>query len=285
VQFRYDAVSADGARESGSIAARDERAALKALAAQGLTVLAIGEDASAARTQALRARGRIRASDRALAVRQLAGLIEGGVTLPNALASVAQNSESSAVAFELNAVKETVVSGASLNDSFAKAQKLFPSVERQVVVAGAEAGDLSRAHLPDVGRRGGPRGNRRFAGICNAADHRGVFANEANAALAHPRVNRGGRLHESLRCLRGRGGRCPIRIARMARARPDETESAGCVATVSADRPACAKRGRSAHALDPCHARRERGALAARVLCGRRHSALCAKRASLSRGS
>jgi general secretion pathway protein F len=147
VQFRYDAVSAAGARESGAIAARDERGALKALAAQGLTVLAIAEDASASRAQASRARRRIRAGDRALAVRQLAGLIEGGVTLPNALASVAQNSESGAVAFELNAVKDAVVSGVSLNDAFAKASKLFPSVERQVVVAGAEAGDLSRVLL------------------------------------------------------------------------------------------------------------------------------------------
>lgn len=147
MQFRYDAVSADGVRERGSITARDERAALKALAAQRLTVLAIGEDASAAQAQAMRGRGRIRANDRSLAVRQLSGLIEGGVTLPNALASVAQNSESSAVAFALNAVKDAVSSGASLDDSFAKASKLFPAVERQVVVAGAEAGDLSRVLL------------------------------------------------------------------------------------------------------------------------------------------
>jgi general secretion pathway protein F len=147
VFFRYDAVSVDGKRESGVVAARDERAALKALAAQGLTVVAINEDTGAQRGKASRARGRIRASDRALAVRQLAGLIEGGVTLPNALASVAQNSESQTVAFEMDAVKESVISGVSLNEAFAKAPKLFPAVERQVMVAGAEAGDLSRVLL------------------------------------------------------------------------------------------------------------------------------------------
>jgi general secretion pathway protein F len=147
VFFRYDAVSTEGKRASGSIAARDERAALKALAAQGLTVVAISEDANATRTHSARSRGRIRASDRALAVRQLAGLIEGGVTLPNALSSVAQNSESQTVAFETNAVKDAVVSGVSLNEAFARAPKLFPPVERQVVVAGAEAGDLSRVLL------------------------------------------------------------------------------------------------------------------------------------------
>jgi general secretion pathway protein F len=145
MRFRYDAVNAHGQRESGALAARDERSALKALAAQGLTATAISVEADddAARTRSRR----IRASERALAVRQLAGLIEGGVTLPNALASVAQNSESTSVANELNAVKDAVISGVSLKDAFAKAPKLFPNVERQVVVAGAESGDLSRVLL------------------------------------------------------------------------------------------------------------------------------------------
>jgi general secretion pathway protein F len=145
MKFRYDALTADGQRESGALSAADERAALKALAAQGLTALAISADAE---TNARIQRGRrIRASERALAVRQLAGLIEGGVTLPNALASVAQNSESDRVAFELMAAKDALTSGLSLKDAFAKAPKLFPAVEQQVVVAGAEAGDLSRVLL------------------------------------------------------------------------------------------------------------------------------------------
>jgi general secretion pathway protein F len=145
MRFRYDAVNAQGQRESGVLAARDERAALKALTAQGLTAVAISVDAS---NDAAPARlRRIRASERALAVRQLAGLIEGGLTLPSALTSVAQNSESASVASELNAVKDAVTSGLSLKDSFAKAPKLFPSVEQQVVVAGAESGDLSRVLL------------------------------------------------------------------------------------------------------------------------------------------
>ncbi|MGL5001318.1 MAG: type II secretion system F family protein, partial [Casimicrobium sp.] len=144
MKFRYDAVNANGQRESGMLAARDERAALKALAAQGLTAVAISMEASddaPARTR------RIRASERALAVRQLAGLLEGGVTLPNALTSVAANSESQGVANELTNVRNAVTSGANLKDAFAKAPKLFPPVEQQVVVAGAESGDLSRVLL------------------------------------------------------------------------------------------------------------------------------------------
>jgi general secretion pathway protein F len=143
VRFRFEAVGANGTREQGDIVARDERSALKALAARELTVLALNVDSRAEAAPAKSGK-RISAADRALAVRQLAGLIEGGVTLPNALASVAENSESAAVAFELAAVKTAVTSGQTLALSFDKAPKLFPVVERQVVVAGAEAGDLSR---------------------------------------------------------------------------------------------------------------------------------------------
>ncbi|TAG04724.1 MAG: type II secretion system F family protein [Betaproteobacteria bacterium] len=145
MRFRFEAVSATGVRERGEIAARDERAALKALGARDLTVLAITLDNSP--IAASRRASRISAADRALAVRQLAGLIEGGVTLPNALASVAENSESSAIAAELGDVKNAVTAGETLAASFDRAPKLFPTVERQVVVAGAEAGDLSRVLL------------------------------------------------------------------------------------------------------------------------------------------
>lgn len=144
MQFRYDAVTAEGNRTSGALLARDERSALKALAAQGLTVVSISPDERAAQAARARGRGRIRATDRALAVRQLAGLIDGGVTLPNALASVAANSESGAVANELTAVSAAITSGAPLAEAFARASRLFPQIERQVIVAGAESGDLAK---------------------------------------------------------------------------------------------------------------------------------------------
>jgi general secretion pathway protein F len=144
MRFHYDAVTAEGHRTSGALAARDERTALKALAAQGLTVVSIASDERAERAASARGRRRIRASDRALAVRQLAGLIEGGVTLPNALSSVAANSESAPVSAELSAVGAAIGSGAPLADAFARASKLFPRIERQVIVAGAESGDLAR---------------------------------------------------------------------------------------------------------------------------------------------
>ncbi len=141
MRFAFEGVDASGARERGDIHAADERGALKALAARGVTVLALTAIADAP----LPARSRrLSAADRALAVRQLSGLIDGGVTLPNALASVAAHSGIAAVAYELTAVNAALNQGEPLAIAFDRAPRLLPSVERQVVVAGAEAGDLAR---------------------------------------------------------------------------------------------------------------------------------------------
>ncbi|MEO7254568.1 MAG: type II secretion system F family protein [Casimicrobium sp.] len=141
MRFAFEAVGESGVREQGEIVASDERAALKALAARGLTVVALSQLAAA--TPSRRA-SRISAGDRALAVRQLSGLIDGGVTLPNALASVAANTSVDSVAIELAAVHAALSSGDPIATAFDRAPKLLPNVERQVVVAGAEAGDLAR---------------------------------------------------------------------------------------------------------------------------------------------
>ena len=141
MRFGFEAVNAAGARERGDIAAPDDRAALKALTARGLTVLELmpRPDAASAAGSA-----RLSAGDRALAIRQLSGLIDGGVTLPSALASVAANSGVASVVRELNAVNAALNGGEPLAIAFDRAPRLLPTVERQVVVAGAEAGDLAR---------------------------------------------------------------------------------------------------------------------------------------------
>jgi general secretion pathway protein F len=141
MRFAFEAVAAAGTREHGEIAASDERSALKVLAARGLTVLAINAIAD---TPVKASSRRLSAADRALAVRQLSGLIDGGVTLPNALASVALHSGIGAVSAELLAVNAALNQGEPLSKAFDRAPKLLPMVERQVVVAGAEAGDLAR---------------------------------------------------------------------------------------------------------------------------------------------
>jgi Type II secretory pathway, component PulF len=66
---------------SAELAASDERSALQQLALRGVTVLSL-EDLGP--LEAARNSGRIRVEERALALRQLAGLVSGGVALPEA---------------------------------------------------------------------------------------------------------------------------------------------------------------------------------------------------------
>lgn len=147
MRFSFEAVNAAGLREHGEVEAVDERAALKVLASRGQTALQMQPIAIPVQ----RASRRLTAGDRALAVRQLAGLIEGGVTLPNALASVAASTTVATVRDELQAVHAALTAGEPMATAFAHASKLLPMVEQQVVVAGAEAGDLARvlARLAD----------------------------------------------------------------------------------------------------------------------------------------
>jgi general secretion pathway protein F len=141
MRFSFEAVAAGGVRERGEVSATDDRAALKLLAARGLTVLTLTAQTD---SKPVRRSQRVNGGDRALAVRQLSGLIDGGVTLPNALTSVAAHSNSATVAGELAAVHSALTAGEPLSTAFDKAPRLLPAVERQVVVAGAEAGDLAR---------------------------------------------------------------------------------------------------------------------------------------------
>ncbi|MBL8311710.1 MAG: type II secretion system F family protein [Burkholderiales bacterium] len=147
MRFSFETVNAAGVRERGEVEAADERAALRVLAMRGQTALLLQPVA----IKAQRVSRRLTASDRALAVRQLAGLIEGGVTLPNALGSVAASSTVATVRDELRDVHAALSAGEPMPAAFARATKLLPAVERQVVVAGAEAGDLARvlARLAD----------------------------------------------------------------------------------------------------------------------------------------
>ncbi len=138
-QYRAVAVRADGSRTSESLIATDERTALKLLAARGLTPVSLDDLGEVVPE---RVRGRIRAADRALAMRQLAGLIDGGVTLPDALSAVAANSPNARVAAELSAVVAALGSGAPLEAAFARAETLLPEVAREVVSAGATSGAL-----------------------------------------------------------------------------------------------------------------------------------------------
>jgi general secretion pathway protein F len=82
------------------------------------------------------------AQDLALVTRQLATLVQAGLTLDDSLRSVAQQSEKSTVKRLLTAVRSKVVEGYTLAQSFAEFPQAFPSLYRATVAAGERAGHL-----------------------------------------------------------------------------------------------------------------------------------------------
>lgn len=84
--FQYEAVGRDGLTMKGQVAAPDEAAAVRRLSADGLTVLKIAP-------AAVKAQGRdrdLKPAERVLVLRQLALMIEAGVSLLEAMETVAQ---------------------------------------------------------------------------------------------------------------------------------------------------------------------------------------------------
>jgi type II secretory pathway component PulF len=87
LSFQYQAIDRTGAVSKGVLTASDEAAAVRRLSSDGLTVLKIGPAAEA------RAAGKerhLRPTERVLVLRQLALMLEAGVSLLEALDTVAQ---------------------------------------------------------------------------------------------------------------------------------------------------------------------------------------------------
>jgi general secretion pathway protein F len=85
---------------------------------------------------------KLSAQDLALITRQIATLVQAGLTLDDSLRSVAQQSEKATVKRLLTAVRSKVVEGYTLAQSLAEFPQAFPSLYRATVAAGERAGHL-----------------------------------------------------------------------------------------------------------------------------------------------
>ncbi len=154
--FDFVGVDARGKRQKGTIDADSQRHARQLLRDKGWVPMEIeparekpGQGSAAAGLGFLRAG--LGAQDLALITRQLATLVQAGLTLDDALRSVAQQSEKPAVRRLLTAVRARVVEGYSLAQSLAEFPQAFPALYRATVAAGERAGhlDLVLSRLAD----------------------------------------------------------------------------------------------------------------------------------------
>lgn len=146
--FDFVGVDAAGKRHKGTLEADSPRHARQLLRERGWVPVQVTATSDSQRPEGgsgwLARFNQPRLSPQALALvtRQLATLVQAGLTLDDALRSVAQQSEQRAVQRILTGVRARVVEGYSLAHSLAEYPQAFPSLYRATVAAGERAGHL-----------------------------------------------------------------------------------------------------------------------------------------------
>jgi general secretion pathway protein F len=143
VIFTYRALDAQAARHTGQLEADDEPAAVRELMRRGLTPLdvdAVGQPAGARS-----GRRRITASDRIALVQELATLLGAGISLAEALPSLATAHAATALGVALARVDRDVRGGQRLSEALRASGLDLPPDVLALVQAGEASGALARA--------------------------------------------------------------------------------------------------------------------------------------------
>ncbi|MDO6385995.1 type II secretion system inner membrane protein GspF [Uliginosibacterium sp. 31-12] len=135
--FSYKALAADQKTvQRGRIEADSARHARSLLREQGLAVLDLQEAREASRSL------RLGGASLATLTRQLAGLLDAGLAIDEALAVLAEQSENKREQTLLGLIRHDIASGVSLSAALARHEKVFPPFYRALVRAGEESGKL-----------------------------------------------------------------------------------------------------------------------------------------------
>ena len=147
--FAYTALSRDGTRTTGTVAAESRAAAIAQMSRQGLSPVKVDEakDAAAAKRKAAAAggapaAGRVPAKAVEAFTRELANLLAGGVPLSRAMALLRRESSNPAAKALWTELHEDVVGGTALADALAKHPRSFSTVYVAMVRAGEAGGFL-----------------------------------------------------------------------------------------------------------------------------------------------
>ena len=148
--FRYHALDATGRAVSGVVQADTPRQARTQLRAQGLLPSALNRASTRERARQPWARG-LSAAELSLLTRQMATLLDSGLTLEQAIAALMEEAEAPLTREVLGGVKAEIMAGASLAAALGSYARSFPEFYRALVHGGEESGALPVVlqHLAD----------------------------------------------------------------------------------------------------------------------------------------
>lgn len=149
--FRYEALDNTGQITRGVIEAdalRQARARLRELGLVAVAVHAVTQETlhTSKGRRWFRGRG-VNAGQLSLLTRQLATLLDAGLTIEQALSAMIEQSESETVRQVLAGVRAELLSGQTLAQALGHYESVFPEIYRALVKAGEASGELARVLL------------------------------------------------------------------------------------------------------------------------------------------
>jgi general secretion pathway protein F len=139
--FHFEAIDPAGRAVSGVVQADSPREARVQLRARGLLPSVLGKATARERARQPWARG-LGAAELSLLTRQLATLLDSGLTMEQALAALIEEVDSPLTREVLAGVKAEIMAGASLATALGSYARSFPEFYRALVHGGEESGAL-----------------------------------------------------------------------------------------------------------------------------------------------
>jgi type IV pilus assembly protein PilC len=140
--FTYEAINAQGLESSGVIHAPDTMAATELLQGRGLLPRSLSEKAATGESGVRSKFKKVKPKALQVFARQLATMIEAGVSVVGALVTLEEQTEDAYLAETLSEVRSDVESGLVLSKAMARHPKVFNRLFIAMVEAGESSGTL-----------------------------------------------------------------------------------------------------------------------------------------------
>src|SRR5215218_9386637 len=151
--YAYKVRDRRGRLVEGTIEAPDEQLVLAKLKEMGVTPVSISaRSKSALKSEIKIGRGRVKGKDLAVFSRQLATMINAGLSLLRALTVLRDQTQSAALAAVIGQIKDDIEQGLSFSQAVARHPKVFPPIYVALVRAGETGGmlDATMVRLADT---------------------------------------------------------------------------------------------------------------------------------------
>ena len=147
MKFKYQAVTSDSKRIRGFVEAKEEKDAAAYLRKRNLTPVHIEEDKEVGFFKKLPFRGKVKSKDLVLFTRQLASMLESGLTLIKSLEILKDQISNNVLKETLGGCLVDLEEGKPFSVSIAKYPEIFSSVYVSLVAAGEKSGLLDKVFL------------------------------------------------------------------------------------------------------------------------------------------